>query len=108
MAIENLALKAVGLGVSLLLLRLIFSFVTHPLRDIPGPFWAKFTNLWRMLDYWQCTQIESHRELHRTLGPAVRIGPNMVSLSDPDLLKQVYSIRGDFLKVCCQLCSFVE
>ncbi|KAI1859053.1 hypothetical protein JX265_010530 [Neoarthrinium moseri] len=28
----------------------------------------------------------------------LRIGPNIVSLSDPDLLKTVYSTRGEFLK----------
>ncbi|CAG8980606.1 hypothetical protein HYALB_00013761, partial [Hymenoscyphus albidus] len=36
--------------------------------------------------------------LHGKHGPAVRIGPNVVSLSDPHLIKTVYSTRGNFLK----------
>lgn len=33
--------------------------------------------------------------MHEELGPAVRIGPNMISLSDPSLLKMIYSTRGE-------------
>jgi hypothetical protein len=102
MALDSLAVKGVLLGLALLfLLRPVIAYFTSPLKSIPGPFLAKFTNLWRMLDYWKCTQIQSHRKLHEKHGPAVRIGPNMVSLSDPSLLKTVYSIRGDFVKVLC-------
>lgn len=107
MAVENLVVKAVGLGVTLLVVRFVYAYLTHPLKHIPGPFWAQFTNWWRMLDYWNCTQIQTHQTLHKELGPAVRIGPNLVSLSDPELIKQVYSTRGDYVKVrnlslwCC-------
>lgn len=84
---------------ALLVFYLAVSYYSSPLRSIPGPFLAKFTDAWRVMDYWKHTQIHSHRELHRRLGPAVRIGPNMVSLSDPSLLKKIYDTRGNFLKV---------
>lgn len=91
--------SALGLVCGLVLLRLVISYFSSPLRDIPGPFLAKFTDVWRMFDYWKTTQIQSHQELHRQHGAAVRIGPNMVSLSDPSLLKKVYDTRGNFVKV---------
>ncbi len=91
--------KAAGLVLLLCLGRLIFTYWSSPLRAFPGPVLAKFTDLWRLLDYWNCTQIDSHRRLHAKHGPAVRIGPNMISLSDPNLLKTVYSTRGDYVKV---------
>ena len=92
--------KALALGIPLVFARLLISYLTSPLKQFPGPFLAKFTDLWRVLDYFRCTQMQSHQELHKKHGAAVRIGPNMISLSDPALLKTVYSTRGEFPKVC--------
>jgi hypothetical protein len=77
-----------------------------PLKSIPGPFLAKFTNLWRLLDTYNGRAELTQRTLHEKYGPAVRIGPNAVSLSDPSLLRTIYNIRGDFLKVSAQNHSF--
>ena len=99
MAIITVVGTATALVVGLLALRLVVSYLSYPLKAFPGPFLAKFTNLWRLFDYWGHTQIQSHQKLHEKFGPAVRIGPNMVSLSDPGLLKVVYSIRPDYVKV---------
>ncbi|KAH6986398.1 cytochrome P450 [Ilyonectria sp. MPI-CAGE-AT-0026] len=98
MVLETSTGKVIALIIALFLLRLLFSYLNSPLRSFPGPFWAQFTDLWRVLDYWRCTQIQSHQQLHERFGLAVRIGPNMISLSDPSLLKTVYSTRGDFVK----------
>ncbi|KAK9420554.1 hypothetical protein SUNI508_06294 [Seiridium unicorne] len=97
----NLAMTAfvlTSLGVALIVLRAAYLHLTSTIRDIPGPFLAKFTNLWRLLDYYKGTQIDSQQRLHEKLGSAVRIGPNIVSLSDPSLLRTIYSTRGEFLK----------
>lgn len=95
----SLVVKALALGVVLAIARVVIGYFTSPLKDIPGPFMAKFTNFWRMYDYWCCSHTSNHQKLHNELGPAVRLGPNLVSLSDPELIKQVYSTRGDFVKV---------
>ncbi|KAL1867101.1 hypothetical protein Daus18300_006500 [Diaporthe australafricana] len=87
-----------GIGLGVLVLSNVVAYFRSPLRDIPGPFLAKFTNVWRLIDHYRATQIPTQRRLHAELGTAVRIGPNVVSLSDPSLLKTVYSTRGDFLK----------
>lgn len=77
----------------------LVAYLRSPLKDIPGPFFAKFTNWWRFFDHYNATQTLTQRRLHENLGSAVRIGPNFVSLNDPALLKTVYSTRGSFLKV---------
>lgn len=100
MGLETLAVKAVGLVVALVLLRVVLVYFTSPLKAIPGPFLAQFTDFWRCLDYWNCTQIKTHQKLHEEHGGAVRVGPNLVSLGDPSLIKTVFSTRGDFVKVC--------
>lgn len=72
--------------------------LTWSLRHIPGPFWARFTNLQRV--YWVQTANSHniHTELHRRYGDFVRMGPNMVSISDPRLISAVYPIRAGLPK----------
>lgn len=38
-------------------------------------------------------------KLHHKYGSAVRIGPNIVSISDPDAIDKIYGVKADFLKV---------
>lgn len=88
-----------GICLGVLVVSHVLAYLRSPLKDIPGPFLAKLTNLWRLVDHCKATQISTQRKLHDELGPAVRIGPNVVSLSDPTLLKTVYSTRGEYIKV---------
>ncbi|POS81052.1 benzoate 4-monooxygenase cytochrome P450 [Diaporthe helianthi] len=88
----------VGIALGVFVVSHVLAYLRSPLKDIPGPFLAKFTNIWRFIDHYKATQISTQRRLHATLGPAVRIGPNFVSLSDPTLLKTIYSTRGEYAK----------
>lgn len=81
------------LSTSILVYRVLF----HPLRHLPGPWWAK-------LSMWTWVPIERFGQrakvietLHQRYGPVVRIGPNWVSINDAKLLPLVYgstSVRG--------------
>ncbi|KAK6602264.1 benzoate 4-monooxygenase cytochrome p450 [Botrytis cinerea] len=79
-------------------LYLIWFYFTSPLKSIPGPFLAKFTNFWRLIDTYNGRAELTHKFLHEKYGQAVRIGPNLVSLNDPDLVRTIYSLKGEFLK----------
>lgn len=70
------------------------------LLDIPGPILARFTNLQRY--YWVKTTRahEIHKEIHDQYGDFVRLGPNMVSISDPAAIPSLYPIRPGIPKVC--------
>ena len=70
-----------------------------PLRSIPGPILAKVTNLWRAVETAKYQADIKHRELHRKYGSAVRLGPNMISLSDPSLIRTVYATKNPWVKV---------
>lgn len=77
-----------------------------PLRDIPGPWLAKVTDLWRLIESWRGRPDISHNKLHEKYGPAVRIGPNCVSISDPALIKTIFSTwKKDnmYTKVRCSI-----
>lgn len=88
-----------GIGLGVFIVSHVVAYLRSPLKDVPGPFLAKFTNVWRLINHYKATQISTQQRLHKELGPAVRIGPNTVSLSDPTLLRTVYSTRGEYIKV---------
>ena len=70
------------------------------LRQIPGPLPAKITNFQRM--GWIGTK-RAHlilQDMHEKYGDVVRIGPNMVSFSNPKAIPTVYPMRPGFPKVC--------
>lgn len=77
----------------------LYSLFASPLKHIPGPFLAQFTNLWRLLSVLSRHAEKKQREYHDRMGPAVRLGPNMVSISDPSMINQIYSRKNVLLKV---------
>ncbi|EAQ84780.1 hypothetical protein CHGG_08794 [Chaetomium globosum CBS 148.51] len=83
-------------GLGLLLLCWAFlhqSRVYYRLRHFPGPFVARFTNLQRVSWVQTARSHEIHAQMHKRYGDFVRMGPNMVSISDPNLIPAVYPIR---------------
>jgi hypothetical protein len=82
----------------LLLLHLLSNHYTASLYKIPGPFLASITDLWRLFHvrtgHFHVTQIH----LHKRYGPIVRLGPNTVSISDPQAIKTLYAHKSGFLK----------
>lgn len=39
------------------------------------------------------------QDLHKKYGPVVRIGPNVLDLDFPELIKTIYNAKEDYLKV---------
>ena len=97
------AAKVTGLIIAATLAYYIICYLFSPLKDIPGPFLAKFTNLWRVYDYYHLISPDTQKKLHAKYGTAVRLGPNLVSLNDPSLIPLIYNTRGTFRKVCVSL-----
>ncbi|MCJ1473076.1 hypothetical protein MMC13_001726 [Lambiella insularis] len=87
-----------GLAVAGLLVYYIIYYLISPLKDIPGPFLAKFTDFWRVYDYYHLISPETQKKLHAKHGVAVRLGPSMVALNDPNLIPIIYNARGTFCK----------
>ena len=106
MALFDLLFRTAVLAAVSLLSYLVFTYLHSPLKAIPGPFWAKFTDLWRVYSWWTGHTHLNQIELHRKLGTAVRMGPNFVSLSDPNTIKTVYSTKSSWKKVRAQDATF--
>ncbi|KAJ5921118.1 hypothetical protein N7466_009444 [Penicillium verhagenii] len=90
----NLALSVAILFFS----RFLWNYLRSPLKSFPGPASASFTNLWRLQDVFKGRCDITHNALHRKYGPAVRMGPNTLSLSDPALINQVFTTKSPWLK----------
>ncbi|KAM3420810.1 hypothetical protein BST61_g4055 [Cercospora zeina] len=71
---------------------------------MPGPLLARFTDLYRLLVVWRRDSHDTYLELHKKHGDLVRIGPNCVSISKPDVVNTIYGIsvkapKSDFYSV---------
>ncbi|SPQ24146.1 bf063f20-0ead-4d8d-8658-a664e452a012 [Thermothielavioides terrestris] len=68
------------------------------LRDIPGPFWAKLTDLYRAGIVKTGRSHEIFQAYHQKHGALLRLGPNMVSVADPAEIPVIYPMRPGFPK----------
>ncbi|KAK3072404.1 hypothetical protein LTR53_006897, partial [Teratosphaeriaceae sp. CCFEE 6253] len=68
------------------------------LKDVPGPFLAKFTDLWRLHVVWRRNSHDTYLKLHKQHGDLVRVGPNCVSISKPDMISTIYGIQKGYIK----------
>lgn len=87
---------------------IIYDIFFHPLAGVPGPLFAKITDLWHARQMVTGVRHELLYQLHRTygryrrlpyffdianksLGPLVRLGPNTVSVDSVEGLTKIYS-----------------
>lgn len=86
---------AVGLallaGLTLLYTLLVALF--SPLRKVPGPLSARFTNLFYLNRVRQGRFHYENSVLHRKYGPLLRLGENLVSIDDPSAVKTIYGSK---------------
>lgn len=93
----QLSVKCAVAGTVVLLTKVLWELLFSPLRAFPGPFLARLTNIWRSIKTARGDVDSTQLRLHRKYGSAVRIGPNCVSLSDPNLIGPVY--KNGWIKV---------
>lgn len=103
-ASSHLLLVALGIA-CLFLLR---NYFNNGLHKIPGPFWARFTNLWRAYDVHKGQHHLTVVDLHRKYGPYVRLGPNYISIADPKAIKDIYGLNKGFEKVSSLRSNFAK
>lgn len=69
-----------------------------PIRRVPGPWYAKFTQLVLKKHTIQGRRMHYVHKLHELYGPVVRIGPEEIDISDPVAAKEIHRINSGFLK----------
>ncbi|WPH01320.1 putative cytochrome P450 [Acrodontium crateriforme] len=76
----------------------IARYLSHPLLRVPGPWLARFTRLWELIQIRQDHFEEVSIALHEKYGPVVRLAPNRYSISTPDAVQQIYGHSGTVFK----------
>lgn len=110
MTVLNLFLSpwvlAAALPVVLVVYYVVPYFTTYKhLSKVPGPFSAKFSNIWIGLSARNGQKFAQVDWAHRKYGKIVRIGFNHVSIADERGLNVVYGHGNGFLK---ELVSFAD
>ncbi|KAF8675106.1 Cytochrome P450 monooxygenase [Rhizoctonia solani] len=67
-------------------------------RRFPGPWPAALSNSWHSKAMKSTKACDTMFELHQKYGPFVRIGPNHISIADPDALEDIYKHGNGLLK----------
>ncbi|RMD42787.1 hypothetical protein DV735_g2313, partial [Chaetothyriales sp. CBS 134920] len=87
------------LAVVVIISHLLRNLLQPGLVTVPGPFIAKFTDLWRLYKIWQWRFKEDLPSLHETYQSSlIRVGPKMLSCSDPRAVEVIYGFHTDFKK----------
>ena len=68
------------------------------LRPIPGPFFAKFSNLWLLYQCRRGRRYAAVNDAHKRYGKVVRISPDHVSVLETDAVGVIYGHGSGFLK----------
>ncbi|KZL80046.1 benzoate 4-monooxygenase cytochrome p450, partial [Colletotrichum incanum] len=71
---------------------------TSPLNQYPGPWLARYTNLWRLFVVRGGSYHLEIKKLHDEFGPVVRIGPNTLDLDFPGLKNTLYNRYDNWKK----------
>ncbi|KAK5061332.1 hypothetical protein LTR84_007874 [Exophiala bonariae] len=83
---------------SLVICQLLLNYFTPGLGKIPGPFLARFTDVWRFVDACRGHREQTILRLHKKYGPVVRLGPNCVSVADPEALDLILGLKSNLDK----------
>lgn len=73
---------------------LIYRAAFAPLAKLPGPWYSLFSDAFLMYKEFSAQRRVYIHELHKTYGPVVRLGPNEVSFTSLEALKEIYQSGG--------------
>ncbi|RFU26932.1 hypothetical protein B7463_g9409, partial [Scytalidium lignicola] len=72
----------------------IYRAAFAPLSKLPGPWYSLFSDIFLMYKEFSAQRRVYIHELHKRFGPVVRLGPNEVSFTSPEALKEIYQSSG--------------
>ena len=96
--ISFLGQHIVSIALTTIVIHLIRNYFTPGAYSIPGPFLAKLSNIWRFIDVARGRPDATLYKLHQKHGDYVRLGPNVVSVRNTDVLKTIYGINKGYQK----------
>ncbi|KXT03056.1 hypothetical protein AC578_693 [Pseudocercospora eumusae] len=77
---------------------IVYRLFLHPLKKFPGPFGARFGMLWFATQLGNLDGYYRIHELHKRYGKFVRIGANVLSITDPRIMQLAYGPNAKIVK----------
>lgn len=84
------------------------NFFKRGLNKYSGPLIASITDWWRFFDVLGRRPDITHIKLHKQYGDIVRLGPNVLSFSNPAAMKVIYGLHKGFTKVFHQTLLLIK
>jgi hypothetical protein len=72
----------------------IYRAIFSPLSKLPGPKYTLFSELYLVIQEFTGKRREYIHELHKRCGAVVRLGPNEVSFTSLEAMKEIYTSGG--------------
>lgn len=82
------------IGAILLVGYILAQGILGSVSKIPGPWYTRFTSFWIKYQEFTANRRESVHRLHQVYGPVVRLGPNEVSFTSLDAVREIYASGG--------------
>ncbi|KAF2166953.1 hypothetical protein M409DRAFT_23000 [Zasmidium cellare ATCC 36951] len=98
LTISHLVFAAGVLAATALVWWNFYVLFLDPLRDVPGPFWARWTRLWLLNEISSGQSHLTFPKLHDQYGPVVRITPDLYSFNSPEDQKKIYKLKDPLAK----------
>jgi hypothetical protein len=92
--LEQLSLVHIFAIPTLYLCITLIRIARSSLSPIPGPQYSRFTELWLMIQELTGNRRLYIHELHKKHGPVVRLGPNELSFTSVESVKEIYTSGG--------------
>lgn len=74
----------------IVVVRLVSLRYRYGLSKFNGPFLASFTDFWRMCHAYANNNRAPMIHLHDEYGDVVRVGPNVLSFAQPEVIRDIY------------------
>ncbi|UKZ83912.1 hypothetical protein TrVFT333_011727 [Trichoderma virens FT-333] len=94
-ALLQTVLVAAAYNVGVLTSIFVYRAFFHPLREFPGPFWARISRFYAMGKMIQSRKgYEDIQKLHQKYGDIVRVGPRELSINRPSAIRSLYGAHS--------------
>lgn len=71
-----------------------YATLFHPLKNIPGPFVARFSRSWIVYHTLRGDMEHEQRRLHEIHGSLIRVAPDEVACAAPDAIRVIYPMKS--------------
>ncbi|KAL3458995.1 cytochrome P450 [Aspergillus heterothallicus] len=86
----RIVFSSVVIALTIIVISVVYNLFFHPLRQYPGPLFARASGLWGFYLNLQGRRAHEIVKAHQRYGRVVRVAPNLLSFSSPEAVREIY------------------